>query len=653
VQNLGDKYRRSLKVRKIVFESPSLKDKRTILGYLKQGYILYVIEPFSTYHHREIRFFPPPLPSYIEELLNLRKLFLISADELGSREIGPLAAERAVEAVENVFPVYRKEYEQLINFVTQTLKSKDAEKVFKKDLCDRLGDFFSLNMTLHRVAKALGDGPIIVFTRANVQTYLYFQRLVAESQQEYYINGCIFFPFQSRAKSSMENILKSLGITVKLVLQIAGSMIFSSSKRPGGNEKKRFRYGVSIIAPDRQLRGNQRSPDFVIDNKGVFENEVVYLPLVPLNKNQQERLAKLPGAVYQVPKVGRFFSHYPQWKRLLYLGVKEKFLRNGEELTVASNAFFNYFKWQKVMETLTIRHFMTHADFGAGHIGRNLALNQAGVQTWYFTDSMNHTVNFQKKEKQCGRHPFWTYLYYDHLVTWDDILVQYYKEHPGSFKQTHIVGCLWSEHIQEKTRARKETKVRVLKNLDNLFVLSCFDSTYSRNGLTSYSEGLDFAKHLLQLSDEFPDIYIILKEKKDRSIHYTLDPILGPKLLEIYNKMDLHPRIRVCSSQVDVSELISVSDMVISFPFTSTTFEALSANRPAIWHDPAGCYRNTLYGKVGSVVTHSYEELKTRVLEIKNHPDDYQNAIPINSPLMDPYRDRKAIDRFRKLLTSL
>ena len=107
------------------------------------------------------------------------------------------------------------------------------------------------------------------------------------------------------------------------------------------------------------------------------------------------------------------------------------------------------------------------------------------------------------------------------------------------------------------------------------------------------------------------------------------------------------------SSKVDVSDLVSVADMVISFPFTSTTFEALSVNKPAIWHDPMGYYRNTLYGKTGEVVTHSYEELKSKVLEIKEmSPGNYQNPIPMNSPLMDPYRDGKAIDRFRKLLAS-
>ncbi len=46
-----------------------------------------------------------------------------------------------------------------------------------------------------------------------------------------------------------------------------------------------------------------------------------------------------------------------------------------------------------------------------------------------------------------------------------------------------------------------------------------------------------------------------------------------------------------------------------------------------------------------------YEELKAMVLEFKKiRPNAYQNPIPKNSPLMDPYRDGKAINRFRDLL---
>jgi len=45
------------------------------------------------------------------------------------------------------------------------------------------------------------------------------------------------------------------------------------------------------------------------------------------------------------------------------------------------------------------------------------------------------------------------------------------------------------------------------------------------------------------------------------------------------------------------------------------------------------------------------QELKIKFLEIKAmKPGEYQNPFPKNSPLIDLYRDGKAIDRFQDLL---
>ncbi len=249
-------------------------------------------------------------------------------------------------------------------------------------------------------------------------------------------------------------------------------------------------------------------------------------------------------------------------------------------------------------------------------------------------------------------HPNWTYLNYDHFVTWDGLLAQYFQKHPGSFKQTHIVGCLWSEHIKKTEKiARKTVEAVSKKNMEDSFILSVFDTTYSRNGVTSYPEGLAFAEHILQLANDCTDIYIFFKEKKQRDIHHILDSVLGPRLLDVYKKMDTHARIKTCSDREDASVLISISDMIVSFPFTSTTFEALSVNRPAIWHDPMGCYMDTPYAKAGGVTTHSYKELETKVSEIRrNGVESYKTPIQAGSPLMDPYMDGRAIDRFRDLL---
>jgi polysaccharide biosynthesis PFTS motif protein len=192
-----------------------------------------------------------------------------------------------------------------------------------------------------------------------------------------------------------------------------------------------------------------------------------------------------------------------------------------------------------------------------------------------------------------------------------------------------------------------------MNRMDDFFLIVAFDTTFSKNIVMSYDEGIVFARQLMELIEEFKDCFIIFKEKKDRKMHKVLDPVLGPQLVDIYNQMNENKRIGFCDNNFDASALINFADMVISLPFTSTTFEALSMNKPAIWHDPAGYYRNTLYGKAGGVTTHSYDELKVKVMEIKDmKAGAYQNPLPVNSPLMDPYRDGKAIDRFRKLLTS-
>jgi hypothetical protein len=66
-----------------------------------------------------------------------------------------------------------------------------------------------------------------------------------------------------------------------------------------------------------------------------------------------------------------------------------------------------------------------------------------------------------------------------------------------------------------------------------------------------------------------------------------------------------------------------------------------------------GYYKDTPYGRISGVTTHTYQELKRKVFQIKEKSvESYKNPIPVSSPLLDPYRDGKAIERFRDLLVS-
>ncbi|MCR4322377.1 MAG: polysaccharide biosynthesis PFTS motif protein [Candidatus Brocadiaceae bacterium] len=629
---------------KIIFESPSNWHKIFIVPYIMRGLSVWIVEPFRMYHYKKgITFYPPHLPPYIEELIQGKKISVLLGEMIHAKEIYQLAADKAVEVIESVYAGYRNEHEELFAYVAEILKSPVAENVFRKSLCDRLADFYSLNILLHRIESLFPDTKIIFFTDADIRSYRYLKKLLSKNNCEFFEHTNIRFSRLSYISNALRKLMQNLKLVSMVFAQALISSISGRLWIYANKNKKTFAYGVTIIG-QRQLYGNQRGAEFIIDNKKISKHEVAFFTSMSLSSEQKMKLMQLSADVFTLPQPKRFFSNPCEWRRLFLLALKRNFLNNAEELYAAAVTFFNYFRWKRILETVEIKHFITHGDCGIDQIGRNLALNQGGVQTWYFTDSMNHCCNLKTAAGACGmRHPFWTYLYYDHFVTWDELLVQYFKEHPGSFKQAHVVGCLWSGHV----------KKRYNRSESDRFTLAFFDSSYSRNGITSYAEGVAFAEHILKVADDFIDIQIFLKEKKQRDIHNLSDPILGPVLLDLYKRMDMHPRIKLYSDGADSSDLISISDMIVSFPFTSTTFEALSVNRPAIWHDPMGYYRDTMYGKIDGATTHGYEDLRKMVLKIKGMKlGEYENPIPIYSSLLDPFRDGKAVDRFRDLLVS-
>jgi hypothetical protein len=610
---------------------------------------VFIVEPFHAYHQKKsVRFFPPPLSGTAKRLIGEGRAKMIRAADLDAHNIYHDSSDRAVAVVEDVYPAYRKSYEKLFSFLSSAMRTEAAEDAFKMVLCDSLAQFYSTNTMMHRIEGIFGRQRICFSPHMNVRTYLRNRELLSMSGKDFHEHPGISFSRQSLLRGGFENRKANLLMVLKLCAQVLACRILGKEDTRK-YEKRRFSHGITIIG-SRQLRDNQRSPNFMI-NGNAGESKVVYFPLVPLSEEQESRLKQFSGEVCHLPRKGKFFANFTEWKDLLLAGLSQPAGDSSEELFTAALVLFNYLAWKHVLAGISLKHFISHGDFGPPHVGRNIALNQAGAQTWFFTDSMNHGFNFQSTETK-GRHPFWTYLNYDHFVTWTQALANYYKSHPGSFRQTHVVGCLWSEHIRSKKESRENSFLKGFITGKDAFIISCFDTTYTRNGFTSYSEGIEYAGHLNRLLKEVPNILLIFKEKKDRKIHEIFDPKDGPGLMNIYDTMKSNPRIYFCSNQVDSSEIISVSDMVVSFPFTSTTFEALCNNRPAIWHDAARAYGESLFGNIPGIVTHGYNELKSRVLEIIESTKKGENGYPANfdSPLLDPFMDGKAIERFHQLL---
>lgn len=629
----------------VVFESPKRMHKRLIMYYIATGHKVYIVKPFHAYHYQGVyRFFPSHLPKYIYKLLDGKKINLITETDIDTRWILSLAADKAVEEVEKIYPQYCILHYRLIKFVCKVLNSAQAETIFKKEFCDKLAVFYSANIMLHRIKNRLIDGKITIYPCMNILSYLRFKKMVTQCAGEVFTDNPIKFAPLAYILSFILLIKENIFALGNLFVQALGGLFLGWI--PGVTsllrKKESYRYGTLVLNASRQLSEGRRVPNFLVDNKSMFDNEMLYLYGIKLSKAQKDRLRKLGGGTFELPnrKYGNF-SHPLKWIILFWLSLATQLFRSNSLIKNAHLIFSDFFRWQKVMKKVGIKHLISHSDFGFLHIARNICLKQYGVETWYFTDSINYSLNFQSTSiENKFRSPLWTYLYYDNFVTWNKAMIEYFNIHYSLIGKNYVVGCLWAGHITDNTVKNKK------------LVLAVFDTSYSCNSLTSYAEGIAFANDIIRLTEEFPDdLQVIFKEKNPRQMHKFLDGALGEVLLSLYKHMEERKNIKICSNIKDTSEIISFSDMVISFPFTSTTFEALSVNKPAIWHDPLGYYRDTLYGRMVGVVTHSYEELRSKVLQVRNlGPKRYTNSIVKDSPYMDPYRDGKAIDRFRELL---
>jgi polysaccharide biosynthesis PFTS motif protein len=394
-----------------------------------------------------------------------------------------------------------------------------------------------------------------------------------------------------------------------------------------------------------------RGPDFLIDGEKIRKSETAFFPLVPLQPEHVAALRALGSDVVLLPAPGTFFSEGKKWWRLLQASLRE-FPFGYREVEGAAANLFNYLRWKYILSRIELKNFITHADFGDVHVSRNIALKQSGATTWYYTDASNFGLNFRDEDGPWNRHPFWTYLHYDHFLTWYDYLAEYFAMHPGSFQDTKTVGCVWSQHIRKGSGSIFSSVFETGREpLDDRFKIVVFASTYTVNGITSYDEAIAFLEDIRRLADELGQTSVIVKEKKAKGLHLQADPVKGSQLLGILDDLSANPRIHVFTRDADTSQLIGDSDLCISFPFTSPTIEALSVDRPALWHDPQGIYRSNIYSEFDHVVTHGYDELKDTVLKhMRNRENRYDNPIPEGHPLIDPFRDGKAIERFRDLL---
>lgn len=557
-----------------------------------------------------------------------------------------------------------------VNKIKKLYGVDDIELVFRRVCVRHLSRFYYLNYTLNYFQKKYfckkisfvpsnGIAPVNYRTDGCEIVDYFKYRGIARKVNAYLFNDrginfplwAIIYSYIRACKRLFKTFLVNFGFLPFLFIKKIKSMASVHDVFNG-----HYKYAVMITAPHRQFTNKVQKVDFLVDESLIKKRDVLFMSSMKIPASCRKYL--LDNQLNYLDNLEQFIS----WEDILkilpvYLSIAVFPVGDSLVLEAAIQLVYYYLRWEGVAKNVKIDKIISYCDFGIHPIARNIILGKYGTESFYYQDSINSTYFFPKMNSGYRyTHTLLGFLKYDYFICWNESIAEYFRRCKSIFKHYVNLGCFWSEHLklirQGYIKLDFKDKLRQHGYKEGMKLISVFDSTYLEESLTIYDDGIEFLKGILRLLDDFPGVFVVIKEKQKRDFHKK---VTGKSLdiLNLYIELENHPRCYSITTWENSSEIIAFSDLTISFPFSSTTFETFSARGRAIWYDATNKFRDTFYDKIPGLVCHGYEELSERVrallFEISEAEfNDYLDKYIKGS--VESYLDGMAITRFRELL---
>lgn len=649
-----------MKNKVIVFEEISNSTRFFIKWYLTRGFDVFYIR-INTFCE-ETR--------WIKSYINNRLIHELNDHNLLTAPVG-YHVDLAYDNIEKIFEAFNKDT-KIVKLMLKLYKDNAILNVFKKILLNHLYRFYYINFVFHKLDYLFPTKKIHFVPTLNKEGYRtsilsgyeyhYFQGLAFKMGAHYYEVKNVTFPLWFNLVSWFNYFFTYIRTQITIIGFICYAVVISiyNLLKQGGLEKKHFRFGTMIISPQHQFANKIQKVDFLIDENCIRKDDVLFISWRKLAKSQRryfrenklnfvdDLLNKLSFKICLkiIPYLfSALYYSFISWRRLFILESAQV------ELVC-------YAMWSSFINKYHLDNLISYCDFGPQSVCRNIILSQSGTKTWLYSDSTAWGNFYIPKENKIGAFLYshlLGFIFYDYFVTWSEELIRHFKLHFQNVRGYINVGCLWSTHLKDIREGKIKSEL-----LDILYghglkreykLISIFDATYIKYTFTSYADGIDFLKGIYQLLEEIPNIFILFKEKKSRMIIKKE----SKQMLHWIEKLEQHPRCYAPLKDMNTSEAMAFSEMTISFPFTSATFEAISARKKAVYYDASNKFRDTFYDRVPGLVCHSYNELFNRTKELLFEIDDFEYNKYLDKYVkgkVESYLDGDALMRFRDLLTS-
>ena len=583
----------------------------------------------------------------------------------------------ALNSIDKVYTLVTQK-SKLVKAMARLYNNENIKLAYKKTLAKQLSDFYAFQIILNGREKTLPDNEKIILIPFE---YLEILKILNECDSFSYKLDKLFIPGWAKYISHIDRFLTKAKTWIRfyftnfqLIAGVLLKLLTPSSK------KDNYQYAIPITNPDFQFKFKEhRTFDFLLDGNNITKDNTVFLWLSAIDRTIFSRLRDQNYNVYDWQSKRIFLSNKFSLGRnsgtilkKVFTYARQNFLSvlfEHEFLVSCSCTLLNtYLRWNIILNNMRFRHYITFNDEGISHIGRNVILNNFKIKTWYYVHSSSFEFIWINKTKDITKthHWLWSFLFYDYYISWNKIIIEHQKLHHQKIKNYCNVGCLWSEFVADAEMKQNLKSYMVKRDIKhdkiskNFKAISFFDTSFVEDITCQYplKDGIKFYNDILKLLDDKPDLFIIIKEKKPDTVYSDKSSFLYSCQSREYSKtisnLRTHPRCYVPGYDADPSAIIGVSDLTVTYAFSSSTIEALGARKKAMFYDPANKFRGYYYDEIPDLVAHDYEELKHSIHRLLYKISDKEYEEYLDREILhkiDDYQDGKALTRFRTLLS--
>jgi polysaccharide biosynthesis PFTS motif protein len=631
-----------METKKIVFFEELNSAYNSILkGYIKRGFEVYCLRIDNRFKEKK------------DTKINLNSGKLVDASsKMFKFELYRKAVFLAYKNIEEFFNIYFPDI-QSIKEMEKLIGTNKIVDTFKRELLFDLKENYFTELEINEIIEGKKNLEKIDFVTQNSLKLHKSDFSILEDR----IEIIKLKNFRLKLKKYLTILFIDDLKTPKKGMLLLFYPIFLLIKKFGGikrgKKSKEFRVGISVTK-------GLFTMNFFLDTIFIDSYEMPKRDVLFIDESGQENIEgylkggynyirlrddRVPLSSKLVKKIIKVFI--PIWAKTILLSLKkEPFFFDSKRKILQ-----DYILWSIFTETYKVKNYIKRLIPDA--LSRIHLLRATGTKTFLVYPDNDTYDYYLDWDESLENEEFYSFMHYDVAMIYGDKFERYIKKHRNQINKYVKTGVIFSQIVRELEDGKLKSNLITFIKGNNFpkKIIGVFDTSYGRETPLRSDDGIQFGKDILKLLEDYPDIGVIFKAKKELE--------LTPFLVSTYKQLENHERCiffaRYDQEGISAPEVISVSDLVVSASFTSPTAEALGARKKAIYYDVSGKYKGErfYYNRFPNFVAHSYEELKILINywlydvteeEFNNFLNTYVKDE------IDPYLDGKALSRLRKML---